>query len=121
VVAEVADRVMVMYAGRIVERGTTRELFTQPWHPYTWGLHDSIPPLEGARLRRLPSIPGSPPSLLSLPPGCAFAPRCRYRFAPCAERPALAGAGGHEAACFIPLEERATLRAARGRSLKEAS
>jgi peptide/nickel transport system ATP-binding protein len=121
VVAEVADRVMVMYAGRIVERGTTHELFTRPWHPYTWGLHDSIPPLEGTRLRRLPSIPGSPPSLLNLPPGCAFAPRCRYRFAACAERPGLAGAGGHEAACFIPSEERAGLRAARNRALKEAS
>ncbi|HEY2891735.1 MAG TPA: ABC transporter ATP-binding protein [Dongiaceae bacterium] len=121
VVAEVADRVMVMYAGRIVERGTTRQLFTEPWHPYTWGLHDSIPPLEGTRLRRLPSIPGSPPSLLGLPPGCAFAPRCRFRFAPCGQRPELEGVGGHEAACFIPLEERASLRAARGRKLKEAS
>ncbi len=119
VVAEVADRVMVMYAGRIVERGTTRQLFTEPWHPYTWGLHDSIPPLEGARLRRLPSIPGSPPSLLNLPQGCAFGPRCRYRFAPCSQRPELAGQGGHEAACFIPPEERASLRAARGR--KQAS
>ncbi len=121
VVAEIADRVMVMYAGRIVERGTTRQLFTEPWHPYTWGLHDSIPPLDGARLRRLPSIPGSPPSLLNLPQGCAFGPRCRYRFAPCSQRPDLAGEAGHEAACFIPLEERATLRAARGRKLKDAS
>jgi peptide/nickel transport system ATP-binding protein len=121
VVAETADRVMVMYAGRIVERGTTRDLFTSPWHPYTWGLHDSIPPLEGARLRRLPSIPGSPPSLLNLPAGCAFSPRCRFRFAPCAQRPELAGAGGHEAACFVPVEERAALRAARGRGLKDAS
>jgi len=121
VVSGLCDRVLVMYAGRIVERGTTRQLFTEPWHPYTWGLHDSIPPLEGARLRRLPSIPGSPPSLLSLPPGCAFAPRCRFRFAPCGQRPELEGLGGHEAACFIPLEERASLRAARGRKLKEAS
>ncbi len=121
VVAEVADRVMVMYAGRIVERGSMRELFGQPWHPYTWGLHDSIPPLDGVRLRRLPSIPGNPPSLLSLPPGCAFSPRCRYRFAPCGQRPELEGAGGHQAACFIPLDERAGLRADRGRKLKEAS
>jgi peptide/nickel transport system ATP-binding protein len=125
VVAEIADRVMVMYAGRIVERGTTRELFTQPWHPYTWGLHDSIPPMEGAKPRRLPSIPGSPPSLLRLPPGCAFAPRCRFRFAPCSQRPELAGAGGHEAACFIPAESRAVLHAAGGhdvgRNVKNAS
>jgi peptide/nickel transport system ATP-binding protein len=121
VVAEVADRVMVMYAGRIVERGTTRDLFTQPWHPYTWGLHDSIPPLEGARPRRLPSIPGSPPSLLNLPPGCAFSPRCPFRFDACRQKPELAGTGGHEAACFIPMEERASVRASRGRPLKEAS
>ena len=121
VVAEIADRVMVMYAGRIVERGTTRELFTQPWHPYTWGLHDSIPPMEGAKPRRLPSIPGSPPSLLKLPPGCAFGPRCRFRFAPCSERPELAGAGGHEAACFIPADSRAALHATGGRNVKTAS
>ncbi len=119
VVAEIADRVMVMYAGRIAERGSKRDIFTRPWHPYTWGLHDSIPPLEGAKPRRLPSIPGSPPSLLSLPPGCAFAPRCRFRFAKCAERPALEGEDGHEAACHLSLEERARLHA--GRSLREAS
>ena len=121
VVAEIADRVMVMYAGRIVERGTTRELFTQPWHPYTWGLHDSIPPMEGAKPRRLPSIPGSPPSLLSLPPGCAFAPRCRFRFTACGERPDLAGVNGHEAACFIPPESRAELHATGGHNAKGAS
>jgi peptide/nickel transport system ATP-binding protein len=121
VVAEIADQVMVMYAGRIVERGTTRDLFTKPWHPYTWGLHDSIPPMDGARPHRLPSIPGSPPSLLRLPQGCSFAPRCRYRFAPCGQRPELAGADGHEAACFIPQEERAALRMARGHNTKDAS
>ena len=70
VVAEVADRVMVMYAGRVVERGTKRDLFKSPWHPYTWGLLDSIPPLEGARPRRLKSI----------------ARQCRPRCSPC--RPA---------------------------------
>ena len=69
VVAEIADRVMVMYAGRIVERGTTRDIFTQPWHPYTWGLHDSIPPLDGPRPRRLPSIPGQPALALEPAPG----------------------------------------------------
>jgi peptide/nickel transport system ATP-binding protein len=105
VVAEVADRVMVMYAGRIVERGSKRDLFKSPWHPYTWGLLDSIPPLEGARPRRLRSIAGSPPSLSSLPRGCAFGPRCRFRFEQCGERPPLAG-NTHAAACFLPDDER---------------
>jgi peptide/nickel transport system ATP-binding protein len=115
VVAQIADRVMVMYAGRIVERASKRDVFTLPWHPYTWGLHDSIPPLEGERPRRLPSIPGSPPSLTSLPPGCAFAPRCPYRFAQCAVRPELTGEEGHDAACHLSLEERARLHASRSR------
>jgi peptide/nickel transport system ATP-binding protein len=113
VLAEVADRVMVMYAGRVVEHGTKRDLFKSPWHPYSWGLLDSIPPLEGARLRRLKSIGGSPPSLLALPPGCAFAPRCRHRFHRCGERPELGGANGHQAACFLPPAERESARAAR--------
>ncbi len=121
VVAEIADRVLVMYAGRIVEQGSTRDLFTDPWHPYSWGLHDSIPPLEGPRPRRLRSIAGSPPSLLNLPPGCAFAPRCRFRFARCAERPPLFGEGAHRAACFLPPESRASLRAGCGGALRDAS
>ncbi|MGH7734142.1 MAG: ABC transporter ATP-binding protein [Gemmatimonadales bacterium] len=121
VVAEVADRVMVMYAGRIVERGTTRDIFTDPWHPYTWGLHDSIPPMEGARPRRLPSILGSPPSLLDLPPGCAFSPRCPHRFSRCTEKPVLASSGSHLAACFLSPEQRGQALAARRRPLKEAS
>ncbi|HEX6093337.1 MAG TPA: ABC transporter ATP-binding protein [Dongiaceae bacterium] len=113
VVAEVADRVMVMYAGRVAEQGVTRDLFKAPWHPYTWGLLDSIPPLEGARPRRLNSIGGNPPSLLALPPGCAFAPRCRHRFHPCSQRPELNGGNGHLAACFIPPAERESARAGR--------
>jgi peptide/nickel transport system ATP-binding protein len=121
VIAETADRVVVMYAGRIVERATKRDLFKDPWHPYTWGLFASIPPLEGERPRRLNSIPGVPPSLLQLPPGCVFAPRCRHRFARCAERPPLAGEGGHEAACFLPLENRAALRASQLQPPEDAS
>ena len=113
VVAEIADRVMVMYAGRIVERGVKRGLFTRPWHPYTWGLLDSIPPIEGARPRRLKSIAGMPPSLLKLPRGCAFGPRCRHRIARCDERPELAGDESHAAACWLPPELRDTLRAPR--------
>src|SRR5262245_10678482 len=117
VVAEVADRIMVMYAGRIVERGSTRELFKSPWHPYTWGLLDSIPPLQGLRPRRLKSIAGTPPSLLELPKGCAFGPRCRFRFQRCGERPALAGTNGHEAACFLPVESRDALWSGRASSV----
>jgi peptide/nickel transport system ATP-binding protein len=102
VVAAIADRVQVMYAGRIVERGSARELFTRPRHPYSRGLLDSIPPLAGPRPPRLRSIRGTPPSLLERPAGCAFAPRCAQRFEPCSARPALLGADGHEAACFLP-------------------
>jgi peptide/nickel transport system ATP-binding protein len=113
VVAEVADRVQVMYAGRIVERGAKRELFKSPRHPYTWGLLDSIPPLDGPRPHRLKSIAGMPPSLLALPKGCAFGPRCRYRFEKCGERPGLAGSGGHDSACFLSPEARAAAWAGR--------
>ena len=113
VVAEVADRVQVMYAGRIVERGAKRDLFKAPRHPYTWGLLDSIPPLDGPRPRRLKSIAGMPPSLLDLPTGCAFGPRCRYRFDKCDERPGLAGSGGHDSACFLSPDARAAAWAGR--------
>jgi peptide/nickel transport system ATP-binding protein len=89
VVAEIADRVAVMYAGRIVERAETRALFREPRHPYTLGLLGSIPPLAGERPRRLPAIPGVPPSPFAIPEGCAFAPRCRWSQAACAVRPPL--------------------------------
>jgi peptide/nickel transport system ATP-binding protein len=99
VMAEIADRMMVMYAGRIVERGTKRQLFLSPSHPYTQALLDSIPPLKGERPRRLRTIPGSPPNLLNRPPGCAFAARCPQRFEKCSADPALIG-GERAAACF---------------------
>ena len=99
VIAEIATRVMVMYAGRIVERGTKGELFSDPLHPYTKALLDSIPPLEGIRPHRLKSIPGAPPTLLNRPTGCAFAPRCSNRFDACVNTPVLT-AHGHDAACF---------------------
>jgi peptide/nickel transport system ATP-binding protein len=99
VIAEIADRVMVMYAGRVAERGTKREIFSDPRHPYTRALLDSIPPLAGARPRRLIAIPGAPPALLNRPPGCAFGPRCPERFDKCAMQPALT-MNGHDAACF---------------------
>ena len=99
VIAEIATRVMVMYAGRIVERGTKGELFSDPLHPYTKALLDSIPPLDGIRPHRLKSIPGAPPTLLNRPTGCAFAPRCSNRFDACVNTPVLT-AHGHDAACF---------------------
>ena len=89
VVARYADRVNVMYAGRIIEQGTARELYARPRHPYTLGLLRSVPRLDEARRARLDPIEGQPPDLSRLPPGCAFAPRCAYRVERClAERPA---------------------------------
>ena len=99
VMAEIADRMLVMYAGRVVERGRKADLFEAPLHPYTRALLDSIPPLTGVKPRRLTAIPGSPPNLLARPPGCAFGPRCALRFAPCSAEPQL-GVGAHAAACF---------------------
>ena len=100
VVSELADRVMVMYAGRVVERGSRAALFSDPRHPYTRALLGSIPPLTGEKPHRLPAIPGSPPSLLRLPQGCAFGPRCPVRYEACAaEKPTL-GSGPHAAACL---------------------
>jgi peptide/nickel transport system ATP-binding protein len=100
VIAEIADRVMVMYAGRVVERGSKQDLLGDPRHPYTRALLDSIPPLKGERPRRLRSIPGSPPSPFEIPAGCPFGPRCPSRFQKCASRPALLGSA-HATACFL--------------------
>jgi peptide/nickel transport system ATP-binding protein len=100
VIAEIADRVMVMYAGRIVERAAKRDILSEPRHPYTRALLDSIPSLTGARSRRLKSIPGSPPSPFQIPAGCPFGPRCPSRFEKCVNRPPLDGEG-HQTACFL--------------------
>jgi peptide/nickel transport system ATP-binding protein len=100
VIAEIAHRVMVMYAGRVVERGVKRDLFLDPRHPYTQALLNSIPPLAGTRPKRLRAIPGAPPSLLDRPAGCAFGPRCERRFAPCGREPQLSR-DEHAAACFL--------------------
>ena len=78
VVAEVADDVLVMYAGRAVEYGTAQEVLVRPTHPYTWGLLQSIPTVS-AESEELRPIKGSPPSLINLPSGCSFHPRCPYR------------------------------------------
>jgi peptide/nickel transport system ATP-binding protein len=103
VVAETANAVMVMYAGRIMEYGPARQIFEQPQHPYTWGLLDSMPSIE-RRLTALVPIEGSPPSLLAPPSGCPFHPRCRYRFEPCpVDRPALVAPvpEAHPDACHL--------------------
>ena len=102
VVAETADRVIVMYAGRKVEESPTRDLFRRPLHPYTRGLMESIPSLDGPILDRLSEIPGLVPSLDEDIPGCAFAPRCRYATDRCrAHVPPLERHGeDHWAACF---------------------
>ena len=83
VVAEVADRVLVMYGGKVVERGTLDDIFYDPQHPYTWGLLGSLTRLDQPRPHRLPQISGAPPSLLNLPNGCAFRPRCPHEFGKC--------------------------------------
>ena len=101
VVADIADRVMVMYAGRIVERGQRNDVFRTPGHPYTIGLLDSIPPMHGPRAARLPSIPGSPPLLTQSPQGCAFKPRCRFAHARCTEQPPLFSRAGQIMACWL--------------------
>ena len=89
VVADVADRIAVMYAGRIVEEGTLDQIFYDPQHPYTWGLLGSITRVDKPRPGRLPAIAGLPPSLADRPTGCHFRPRCPHEFAQCVEVPPL--------------------------------
>ncbi|TIM32317.1 MAG: ABC transporter ATP-binding protein [Mesorhizobium sp.] len=102
VVAQVADRVLVMYGGRFVEEGRKGSVFRTPLHPYTWGLFGSIPPMDGERPVRLAAIPGAPPSLSNLPKGCAFGPRCAFRHDAClVQLPTMRG-DGHRAACVLP-------------------
>jgi len=103
VVARYADRVNVMYAGRIIERGTARQIYSSPRHPYTLGLLRSVPRLDEPRRARLAPIEGQPPDLTRLPSGCAFAPRCAFRVERCAhEAPPLepVDTNGHVSACW---------------------
>ncbi|MFC0041085.1 ABC transporter ATP-binding protein [Actinomadura rayongensis] len=111
VVAELADDVLVMYAGRCVEQASVDDVFHAPQHPYTWGLLGSMPRLDRARSERLNPIKGSPPSLINVPNGCAFHPRCAYATLNGgrseSERPELTEAApGHLAACHLPLDRR---------------
>jgi peptide/nickel transport system ATP-binding protein len=111
VIAEMAHRVVVMYAGRPVEIAPELELVRRPRHPYTWGLLDAVPRLD-AKHERLRTIRGNAVSPLNLPPGCAFAPRCDYVMDQCAQRPPLHGTVDHVDACWLSDEQRVTIRRA---------
>ncbi|MEU6036677.1 ABC transporter ATP-binding protein [Actinomadura sp. NPDC047616] len=111
VVAELSDDILVMYAGRCVEYATVDDAFHRPLHPYTWGLLGSMPRLDRARAERLMPIKGAPPSLINVPQGCAFNPRCAYAELNDGksetERPELREVEpGHKVACHLPLSRR---------------
>jgi oligopeptide/dipeptide ABC transporter ATP-binding protein len=114
VVADIADRVAVMYAGGVIEQAPRDELFADPQHPYTWGLLGSVPRVDRSRQSKLRPIEGTPPSLTALPEGCRFRPRCGQAFDRCVEVPPLlqrVEQSGHTDACWLEPE---TKRARRG-------
>jgi len=119
VVADVADRVLVMYAGRVVEQGTLDEIFYDPQHPYTWGLLGSVTRMDRNPPHRLPAIPGLPPSLLNAPVGCHFRPRCPRAFDRCTEVPLLEsrveGTPEHVDRCWLEVSEKRRRREVEGR------
>lgn len=109
VVARYAQRIYVMYAGRIVEAGTSEDIFGDPRHPYTIGLLKSVPRLDQPRGRKLVPIEGLPPNLINMPPNCAFLPRCPYRTERCRREPwpeLRLIEGQHYVACYVDLKER---------------
>jgi peptide/nickel transport system ATP-binding protein/oligopeptide transport system ATP-binding protein len=114
VVADIADRIVVMYAGRVVEQGTLDQIFYDPQHPYTWGLLGSITRVDRPRPERLPAIAGLPPSLADRPTGCHFRPRCPHEFAECANVPPLEarveGQPDHQDRCWLPPDEKRVKR-----------
>jgi peptide/nickel transport system ATP-binding protein len=114
VVADIADRIAVMYAGRIVEEGTLDEVFYDPQHPYTWGLLGSITRVDKPRPERLPAIAGLPPSLANRPEGCHFRPRCPHEFGECTKVPPLEsripGNPEHRDRCWLGMEEKRVKR-----------
>ena len=103
VVAGIAKHICVMYSGKIVERGTSAELFYHPRHPYTWALLKAVPRLDLKNKQELATIEGTPPDLLSPPAGCPFCTRCRYCMPVCKEEmpPDTDFGGGHQAACWL--------------------
>ncbi len=115
VISQIADEVLVMYAGRVAEHGSVEQIMKEPQHPYTWGLLESIPSLHGDPTADLKPIRGNPPSLINVPSGCAFHPRCPYRMmnpGPCdVEVPQLLRVreAGHLVSCHIPEERRRTI------------
>jgi oligopeptide/dipeptide ABC transporter ATP-binding protein len=119
VVADIADRVLVMYSGRVVEQGTLDEIFYDPQHPYTWGLLGSITRMDREPPRRLPAIPGQPPSLANTPQGCHFRPRCPHAFDRCVEVPALEARvpddPEHTDRCWLSVSDKRSLREVEGR------
>jgi peptide/nickel transport system ATP-binding protein/oligopeptide transport system ATP-binding protein len=119
VVADIADRVLVMYAGRLVEQGTVDEIFYDPQHPYTWGLMGSVTRVDRDPPNRLPAIPGQPPSLLRVPEGCHFRPRCPHAFDACRQvpplQPRLADAPGHLDRCWLTPADKRVRREVGGR------
>jgi peptide/nickel transport system ATP-binding protein len=114
VVADIADRVIVMYAGRVVEHGTLDQLFYDPLHPYSWGLLGSITRVDRDRSQRLPAIAGMPPSLSNPPKGCHFRPRCPHAFEKCTEVPELISRvpddPSHVDRCWLETEQKRVLR-----------
>jgi peptide/nickel transport system ATP-binding protein len=118
VVAELSDQIMVMYSGRMAEYGTAEDIFSRAGHPYTWGLLASMPRIDEARSERLLPIRGTPPSLINVPPGCPFHPRCDYaeltNGRSMTEIPLLREADpGHLVACHLSSVQREKLRADR--------
>jgi oligopeptide/dipeptide ABC transporter ATP-binding protein len=124
VVAEITDEILVMYAGRVVERGAKRDVFYDPQMPYTWGLLGSIPRLDRPKSDKLHSITGAPPSLINLPRGCKFRPRCPHAFQKCYEEPALENrveTPGHLDRCWLTVEEKRNVRDATIKGEAEAA
>jgi len=111
VVAEISDEVLVMYAGNAIEHGSVQEIFSAPQHPYTWGLLSSITRLDRTRADRLRTVPGNPPSLIAVPPGCPFHPRCQYAeltggLSRTVHPPLETVSPGHRVACHLAPETR---------------
>jgi len=104
VISQMADYIYVMYAGRCMEYGTKEDLLVHPRHPYTVGLIQSVPAIESRQIERLKTIPGFPPDMLKLPPGCPFAPRCTKATDQCKQQmPELKETDqGHRVACYYP-------------------